>query len=402
MRLAVVGAGVVGVTTAYALLQDGHDVTVFEKCSTAAEGASFANAGLLAPEWMGALAHEAFLASQSTGRPVWSGFLRRSPPAPSMPDPGPAVCALSKAGAEALSGLCDRLQITPDSHQGMMVVWKEPKHGTQAERLLAQVRRFGGEAHLMSATQARELEIALSADTTLHGALVMPGTWSVNCRQFTLLLKAQAQQQGCRFEFGATVTGLDVKQEVRLQLDDRGTVSPAFDSVVLCAGTATSTLLESVGTSLPMHNWTGHTLSASLRQPLDAPVAVVHDLPGRVSMARMGQRIRVSGPLARAGQVTAAAAFKHLYEVLDSWFPGTVPRDKTSGVQEWQSDVVSTPDALPLIGPTPVRGVWVNAAHGIHGWSMACGSAMVLADLLSGRNPALDVSPYLTTRWSGR
>lgn len=401
MRLAVIGAGVVGVTTAYALIQDGHDVTVFEQCSTAAEGASFANAGLLAPEWMAALASEDFAVSHKPERLSWSGLLGRSTTRrPQAPDPGRALCALSRYGAESLSGLCEQLQLAPDSHQGMMVVWKAPKEGALAERLVAQVRGLGGEARLMSPAQARELELALNPDTPMHGAIVMPGTWSVNCRQFTLLLRAQAQQQGCRFEFGATVAGLQVGEPVRLVFEGGTKGAEAFDRVVLCAGHSTASLLTSIGAALPLESWTGHTISASLRQPLDAPLAVVHDLPGRVSMARMGQRIRVSGPLSRTGQRAASAAYRHLYAVLDDWFPGAVRHDSTNGVQQWQSEVASTPDALPLIGPTRAAGVWVNAAHGGHGWSMACGSAMVLADLLSGREPALDVAPYLATRWT--
>jgi glycine/D-amino acid oxidase-like deaminating enzyme len=91
MKLAVIGAGVVGVTTAYALTQDGHQVTVFERCSTAAEGASFANTGLLAPEWMGALSSEEHAFRQKPAHGAWRKWFDRAKPPPDTADPGPAV-----------------------------------------------------------------------------------------------------------------------------------------------------------------------------------------------------------------------------------------------------------------------------------------------------------------------
>jgi D-amino-acid dehydrogenase len=400
MRLAVIGAGVVGVSTAYALNRDGHEVTVFERCSTAAEGASFANAGLLAPEWMAALASRKGAAGQVDGRGSFWGFLGRSPSTPDAPDPGAAILALSRYGAEALAGLCERLDLEPDSHQGLMVVWREARDRERADSLLAQVRAFGGEGHPMSPGQARELELALNPDTSLDGTLVLPGAWSVNCRQFTLLLRARAQQEGCRFEFGAPVSGVDTRQGVRLLRERDSTDHGMFDAAVICSGVGTAGLLASAGTTLPLQTLTGHSVSASLREPLDAPVAVVHDMRHSVSIARMGQRIRISGPLTPAGEVTPESAFRQLYAVLDDWFPGAIRHSQSSAVQEWHSDVVTTADALPLIGPTRANGVWVNAAHGGHGWVMACGSALLLADQLAGRATAIDASPYSAKRWS--
>jgi D-amino-acid dehydrogenase len=132
---------------------------------------------------------------------------------------------------------------------------------------------------------------------------------------------------------------------------------------------------------------------------MDAPVAVVHDLKNNVSISRMGQRIRVSGPLARADSAATDSGFRQLYSVLDEWFPGAIRHGQTAGAQEWRTEVVSTPDALPVVGPTRSQGVWINAAHGGHGWAMACGSARLLADQLSGRPTSVAAGPYSATRW---
>lgn len=400
MRLAVIGAGVVGVTTAFELTQDGHEVTVFERHSTAAEGSSFANAGLLAPEWMAARASTDWKQEQASGMGAWWQRLRRNRRSTSL-DPGPDLLALARLGAERLDGLCDQLQLTLDSHQGMMVVWRDERDSAMAEDLHARVRAMEGESRLMTAEQARSLELALNTETPLHGTLVMPDVWSVNCRQFTLLLRARAQQEGCRFEFGQPVPGLQPGQQIRLTTSSGAGSTDPFDGVVLCAGAASDALLRSLGVSLPLQTLTGHSLSASVRESIDAPVAVVHDLRHRVSIARMAQRVRVSGPLSTPGKTDRADdAFKRLYKVLDDWFPGAIRLGQAGGVQEWSTQVNTTPDALPVIGETSVPRVWINSGHGMHGWVMACASARLLADQIAGQASVIDAAPYSARRWT--
>lgn len=399
MKVAVVGAGVVGVTTAYELTQDGHEVTVFERCATAAEGASFANGGLLAPEWMAALASAEWKNNRPSGiRQWWRGARRAEDRA--QADPGPDLLNLARYGAERLDGLCDRLQLTVDSHQGMMVVWRDPRDSARAEDLHTRVRGLGSECHLMPADQARALELALNPETALQGSLVMPDAWSVNCRQFALLLRARAQQEGCRFEFGNPVVAMQPGQGMRLACERETAGTDHFDSVVLCAGAASETLLAPLGVRIPLETWQGHSLSAAVREPLDAPVAVVHDLRHGVSIARMGQRVRVSGPLSQAERSDRPEqAYKHLYKVLDDWFPGSIRHGQAGGVQEWSTRVSATPDGLPAIGRTSVPGLWVNTGHGMHGWVMACGSARLLADQMAGGTPTLGGAPYDPGRW---
>lgn len=399
LRVAVVGAGVVGVTTAYELMQDGHEVTVFERCSTAAEGASFANAGLLAPEWMAARASLDWQNTQKSGLSNWwKGFRRHR--LPTHGDPGPGIFALAQYGAERLAALCERLQMAVDSHQGMMAVWRDARDSAMAEDLHARMRAIGGECHLMPAEQARALELALNSETPLQGSLVMPDVWSVNCRQFTLLLRARAQQDGCQFAFGRAVTALAPGHPVRVTHGTHGETDP-FDTVVLCAGAATDALLRPMGVDIPLEDWNGHSLSASVREAIDAPVAVVHDLRHGVSIARMAQRVRVSGPLSRAGKAERPEdSFKRLYKVLDDWFPGAIRLGQTGGTQEWSTQVNTSPDGLPVIGETAAPRIWINSGHGMHGWVMACASARLLADQIGGQASEIDGSPYSALRWS--
>ena len=394
MKFAVIGAGVIGVTTAYELTQDGHEVTVFERGATAAEGASFANGGLLAPEWMAAQASSDWQRDQPSGMASWWRGLRTDR-AQMRNDPGGSLLKLTQYGTERLDALCARLQLTVDSHQGMMVLWRDPKDTARAEDLHTRVRGLGADCHLMQADQARTLELALNPETPLQGALVMPDAWSVNCRQFTLLLRNCAQQDGCRFEFGNPVLEIQAGRTLRVVCERESPETGHFDGVVLCAGAASDALLTPLGLHIPFELWQGHSLSAAVREPLDAPVAVVHDLRHRVSIARMGQRVRVSGPPARVGRNDRPdQAFKHLYQVLDDWFPGSIRHGQAGGVQEWSTRVGSTSDGLPVIGRTSVQGLWVNAGHGMNGWAMACGSARMLADQVAGQPAAIAPEPY--------
>ena len=399
MKLAVIGAGVIGVTTAYELTQDGHEVTVFERCATAAEGASFANGGLLAPEWMAAQASADWQLDQPSGLGQWWRLGLRREQSRVRNDPGPGLLNLARYGTERLDELCARRQLTVDSHQGMMVLWRDPKDTARAEDLHARVRGLGTDCHLMQADQARALELALNPDTPLQGVLVMPDAWSVNCRQFTLLLRTCAQADGCLFEFGNPVLEIQPGQSLRLLCERQPQGADRFDGVVLCAGAASDALLAPLGVQVPTEPWQGHSLSAAVREPLDAPVAVVQDLRHRVSIARMGQRVRVSGPLTRVGRNDSPEqAFKHLYDVLDDWFPGSIRHGNAGGVQEWSTRLSSPHDGLPAIGKTNVQGLWINTGHGMNGWAMACGSARLLADQMAGEPPAIAPEPYAPGR----
>lgn len=398
MRLAVIGAGVIGVTTAYELTEDGHQVTVFERNSTAAENASFANGGLIAPEWIAAQGTSRWQSEQAQSlRSLWRRL--RSGKAPVRPNPAPALLALARHSNDRLLSLHERHQLSTDSHQGLMIVWRNEREAAQASSLHAQFREWEAECALLGAGQARELEAALNPETPLHSALVLSAAWSANCRQFTLQLRSMAQQNGCRFEFGTEVQRLETGDGIGVVCASPRQGTERFDGVVLCTGSAGAELLRPMGIRPPLESAVGHSISAPVREPLDAPLSVVLDPNQRVTIARMGQRVRVSSVSPPGGSlVKSAAEILRLYAVLNDWFPGAIRLGGSGSVQEWCGHVASTPDDLPLIGHAGLPGVWLNMGHGMHGWSMACGSARALADTLSGHGSAIDLEPFRPDR----
>jgi D-amino-acid dehydrogenase len=143
----------------------------------------------------------------------------------------------------------------------------------------------------------------------------------------------------------------------------------------------------------------GYSISAAVREPLDAPKSAVFDTQYQVSIARMGQRVRVAGGYTIGKDV---AYDKHrlelLYKVLDDWFPGAARTHDNP--QIWRSTVTCTIDGLPLLGKTTTPGLWLNTAHGLSGWALACGSARLLAEQLSGRPTTLPPEKFSLARFA--
>ena len=249
----------------------------------------------------------------------------------------------------------------------------------------------------IDAEKARTLEPAINADTDFLGAIHLPDDEVGNCRQFALLLKNQAQGLGARFEFNATVAPLDPSQPTLLRVTREGDAAPTterFDAVVVCGGLASAALLRPVGLRVPLAAVHGYSISAPIREPLNAPRSGVMDERYKVAISRLGNRVRVSGSAEIGGQPNhkRPAAIQTLYKVLHDWFPGAAQLANTgAAVQEWKGARPMLPDGPPVIGATGIPGVWINIGHGSSGWALSCGSARVVADLMSARAPDVDL-----------
>jgi D-amino-acid dehydrogenase len=138
----------------------------------------------------------------------------------------------------------------------------------------------------------------------------------------------------------------------------------------------------------------GYSISAPIRESMNAPRSALMDERYKVAITRLGNRVRVAGSAEIGGSLLKKrpAAIQTLYKVLHDWFPGAA-RIATTGaaVQEWKGARPMLPDGPPLIGATGVPGVWLNLGHGSSGWALSCGSARVLADLMAGRAPEVDI-----------
>ena len=410
MKIAVIGAGIIGVTTAYELACDGHDVTVFERRSAVAEETSFANAGIVAPGYVTPWAAPGMPAKVlshllsrhapvkiglplSTSDLAWMWKWYRACRLDTYLANRARMQRLAFYSRERLHQITSDLQLEYDRSDGYLVLLRSERDSQMVQPGLQVLRQAEVTFREMSADETRKIEPALNPDTTFFGAVHLPQDEVGNCRQFALMLKNEAQRLGVTFLFNTTVQSVQRQPDIALQIGDEPNPRP-FDSVVMCAGLASAKLLQPLGMNIPMAAVYGYSLSAAVREPLNAPRSAVMDERYKVAVSRLGNRIRVAGSAEIGGHIDRkrASSIQTLYKVLHDWFPGAA--SKVNGVQEWKGARPMLPDGPPVIGPSGIPGLWLNLGHGSSGWALSCGSARALADLVQGKAPALEFDGF--------
>ena len=436
MRVAVIGAGIVGVTTAYELGADGHEVTVFERRGSVAAEGSFANAGLISPSqiapWAGAgvriktfsqlLSRHAAVRvnpSLSPSQIAWMWRWWRACGASIAEANRSRLQRLTAFSRDRLHQLTRELKLDYERADGCLMLLRTPRELTRlAPRLASSNTRF----ETLDAAQCRALEPGLGAEAPLHGGIYLPDDEVGNCRQFAMLLRGEAQRLGVNFRFHTQVHRIIAGKAPELvhvyappddatvlmnmsaestPLDEQETqpmpmrpVAEAFDAVVVCAAVASARLLRPLGLKLPLRAVHGYSVTAPLRRA-DAyadhgPRATVVDERHQITISRLGTRVRVAGGAELGGSPTRhdPAALTTLYKALHDWFPGSA---RLSQAQVWKGARPMLPDGPPLLGPSGSAGVWLNVGHGANGWALACGSARIVSDQLAGRPAAIDL-----------
>jgi D-amino-acid dehydrogenase len=414
MKIAVIGAGIIGITTAYELAKDGHEVTVFERRSAAAEETSFANAGLIAPGYVTPWA--------APGMPlkVFKHLLSRHAPVKlTMPLSTNELrwiwkwykaCKvetylanrahlqrLAFYSRERLHAITAELRLEYDRSDGYLVLLRSQNDRQMVENSLQVLRDAGVPFNELGMPGARQIEPALNPDTAFFGAIHLPGDEVGNCRQFALLLMAEARRLGAQFAFNTMVAQINHSNGPALLV--AGAKAPRrFDATVMCAGMMSAQLLKPVGLQVPLAAVYGYSISAPIRELLNAPRSAIMDERYKVAISRLGNRVRVAGSAEIGGTLAQhrAASIQTLYKVLHDWFPGAAVQ--SGAVQVWKGARPMLPDGPPLIGASGVPGLWLNLGHGSSGWALSCGSARALADQMAGRKAELDVSGFDVAR----
>lgn len=446
MKIAVVGAGIVGIATAYELAQDGHAVTVLEKHSAVASEASFAPAGLhgpgavlpwAAPGLPGAGARALF-AEQTLLHKLGGAFAAqgwrwrwRSWKA------GKAAAArqaellrLAQYSQERQRELRGRLQIEDEHGEGLLVLLRGEADVAAAEPGVALLRELGIAVRQLDGAACQALEPGLNAEQPLVAGLHLPANGLGNSRQFAHLLRDAAEAAGVEFRFGSIARdwASDAGDGITLRLEqlalttgfatvaERAAPTPlsrrvraaaryldpiseeGFDALVIAAGAASASWLALLGVGLPLLPVHGYSLTAPLRAPERGPRRAVVDARHRAAITRIGQRLRIACGAELGGSPTRhrQSAIDRLYKLLGEWFPGAAHLARP---QLWKGTQLLLPDGLPLVGATPRPGVWLNVAHGGAGAALACGCARLLADQIGGRSPALDAAAFELRRY---
>jgi D-amino-acid dehydrogenase len=406
MKVAIIGAGVIGITTAYELAAQGHQVSVFERNGAAAEECSFSNTGVAsagyATPWArpGMVKHilshlwqrdtPLRISSPSMADWRWLWQMRKASKPTTFARNRASMLRLAEYSSHRMRTLTDTLNLEHERNQGFMALLRTEREVQLMQDSLQVMRDAGLSFKTLTAEQAREIEPALNPETTLTQAIHFPDDEVGNCRQFTLLLKSEAETLGAQFHFNTPVQPLSNAQPktIRTSENDMG---EKFDAVVVCAGLASAQIVRPLGLRIPLAAVHGYAISAAVREPLDAPRSGVIDEQYKVAISRLGQRVRVSGGSEIGGNAKRhdPASIKTLYRVLDNWFPGAARTQ--DNVQVWKGSRPMLPDGPPIVGASGISGVWLNLGHGASGWALACGSARVVADSINGKSPDIDL-----------
>jgi len=415
MHVIVIGAGIIGVCTAYYLRRDGHQVTVVERRSGVAQETSFANAGVMAPSYVAPWAQP--------GMPgkVLAYVFRAEAPIIFRPSLDPALwrwiarwlgeCRLERftRNKERMQRLAfysqSELRMLRELHQldyeqstGYLQLLRsevEVERSAVTRKMLSEL----GVAHtLLTPEQARTLEPSLHAPTPLAGALHLPDDETGNCAFFTQLLKDIAIRDGVEFRFGVTARALDVEGQriARLRTDGADISGDAF---VVAGGIDSMALLRPLRIRLPMQPVKGYSATAAITAFEHAPYISVMDETYKVAVTRMGKWLRIAGTaeLGTRGMKLRDSALRTLLKVAQDWFPYAASYAKS---RFWIGARPMLPDGPPVLGKTPIANLYVNTGHGSTGWVMSCGSARVLADVIAGRAPAIDLDGLTLDRYS--
>ncbi|MFZ2989871.1 NAD(P)/FAD-dependent oxidoreductase [Ideonella sp.] len=396
MKVAVIGAGLSGICTALCLARLGHETEVFERAPSVASEASFAGAGLLSPLPLNSLDAPASWAEQVTHfRARLRSRRDREARIEAQRLRQRQIKALTELGQEVRGGL--RLDL--DQTQGWLILLPDARSLTTIEPDLHGAAALGvAHAHL-TASQARDIEPGLHAESAFDSALHLPDVTVLNPRQLAQQLRLTAEQAGAVFRLGVDVLKVQPGSPVTLTWASKTEPGDAqtrpFDAVVICTGHLSQSLVPATGSTLALRTLAGACLTVPLphSEAFDdlGPRSAVSDIRLGVTMTRMGQRVRISQRLRHApGTAKAAsAATESLHKALAHWFPGV---RSPQPAQFWQSGVSMGADGAPLLGAAGAAGVWLNLGHGHQGTALALGCAEWLAATMSGHTPEAEAT----------
>ncbi|HJU99366.1 MAG TPA: D-amino acid dehydrogenase [Burkholderiaceae bacterium] len=412
-QVAVIGGGVVGVCTAYFLAAAGHDVSVIERHHNVAQEASFANAGIVAP------GHATPWAAPGMPAKILSHLFSAEAPVMLKPTLDRALwrwvrrwldeCELDRYrinknrmqrvafySRDILRQLREHYQLEYEQTQGVLQLFRTEKDAQMAEPAIAALAENDVPHRLLDPEGVRAIEPAIAADTSLAGGLYLPQDEAGNCPLFAKRMKQIAASIGVQFHFTSVVHAIEPENGgVALQIDG-GKYSA--DAVVLAAGVDSVQLLKQLGIQLPIYPVKGYSATALIKNFDQAPQAAVLDETYNAAITRMGGRIRVAGTadFASRPDEQLERALRTLIKVGNDWFPDAANYAQATF---WTGASAMLPDGAPLLGATPVRNVYLNVGHGSSGWAMAAGAGKVLADIISGYAPDIDMDGLTLARY---
>ena len=409
MKVIILGGGVIGVTSAYYLAKAGHEVEVIERQPGVALETSFANAGEISPGYASPWA------GPGIPQKAIKWLMMRHPPLIVRPTLDPYMVrwvlqmltncttsryAINKArmvrvaeySRDVMVALRADTGIKYDERtQGTLQLFRTRKQVDGAHKDIEVLDEYGVAYEVLDRAGCIAAEPGLgNSSADIAGGLRLPGDETGDCHIFTRRLAEMAAELGVVFRYGVSIDGLAVSGGAVTGV--RTSMGPVVgDRYVLALGSYSPVLARQVGVDLPIYPVKGYSITAPITDAGVAPVSTVLDETYKIAVTRLGDRIRVGGMAELSGYSSHLPPRRRqtLSHCVNELFPGA---SDTVSASYWTGLRPMTPDGTPIIGASRLANLFINSGHGTLGWTMACGSARITADLVTGTPPDIDIA----------
>lgn len=416
MKIVVLGAGVIGVTSAWYLAKAGHEVVVIDRQPAPALETSFANAGEISPgyaspwaapgipvkavKWLFMKHAPLIIQPKADWATVsWMARMLMNCTSEAYAINKSRMVRLAEYSRDCLKELRAETGISYDERtQGTLQVFRTQAQVDAAEKDIAVLRADGVPFEVLDRAGCVAAEPGLAASAgKIAGGLRLPGDETGDCFKFTQSLSKLAEAAGVTFRYGVAIDRLEEAggRIVAVHTSEGRVVADQF---VVAMGSYSPALVAPFGMKLPVYPVKGYSITVPVVDADRAPVSTVMDETHKIAITRLGDRIRVGGMAEIAGfdlrlHDKRKATLQHSVEDL---FGGAGDQSRATF---WTGLRPMTPDGTPVVGRSTLPNLYLNTGHGTLGWTMAAGSGRVLADLMSGRRAEIEASDLGYSRY---
>jgi D-amino-acid dehydrogenase len=416
VKIIVLGSGVIGTTSAYFLAKAGHDVTVIDRQPAAGMETSYGNAGEISPgyatPWAGPgvpvkavkwlmMQHSPLVIRPKFDPHMWSWLVQMLANCnhQSYEINKSRMVRIAEYSRDVLKQLRADTGITYDERtQGTLQLFRTQKQLDAAATDIAVLQQSGVPYNVLDPKGCEAAEPALAkVRGRFVGGLQLPGDETGDCFKFTQKLAEMAKALGVKFRHNVNIERLVVEgDKITGVVTSQGELKA--DSYIVALGSFSPFLLRQLGIKIPVYPVKGYSITVPITDASGAPESTVMDETYKVAITRLGDRIRVGGTAEISGyDLTLHQARRATLEhSVTDLFPAG---GDVSKAEFWTGLRPNTPDGTPIVGPTPYRNLFLNTGHGTLGWTMACGSARVMADMLTGRQPEISLEGLFMDRY---